>query len=128
MTANILTNTGTNIASAVSTPEHFISANGSSARITQASDFALDFEITATDNYVLRWDIAKSSGGLNEALVGNVKLVRHDAGATLIQLPGLSSKNDVIGIYDIQGRSLPQIQNGINIIKYSDGTTTKVMR
>ena len=128
VTANILTTTGTNIASAVSTPEYFISANGSSARITQASDFALDFEITATDNYVLRWDIAKSSGGLNEALVGNVKLVRHDAGATLIQLPGLSSKNDVIGIYDIQGRSLPQIQNGINIIKYSDGTTTKVMR
>lgn len=128
VTANILTTTGTNIASAVSTPEYFISANGSSARITQASDFALDFEITATDNYVLRWDIAKSSGGLNEALVGNVKLVRHDAGATLIQLPGSSSKNDVIGIYDIQGRSLPQIQNGINIIKYSDGTTTKVLR
>ena len=128
VTANILTTSGTNIASTVSTPEYFVSTNGSSARITKASDFALDFEITATDNYVLRWDVAKSSGGLNEALVGNIKLVRHDAGATLIQLPGLSSKNDVIGIYDIQGRSLPQLQNGINIIKHSDGTTTKVMK
>lgn len=128
VTAKVKTTTGTDIASLVATPEHFVSANGSSARITEANDFALDFEITTTGNYVLKWDVAKSSGGFNEALLGNVKLVRRDKDATAIQLTKASSANDVIGIYDIQGRALPRLQNGINIIKHTDGTTTKVMK
>lgn len=128
VTAKVQTTTGTDIASLVATPEHFVSANGSSARITEANDFALDFEITTTGNYVLKWDVAKSSGGFNEALLGNVKLVRRDKDATAIQLTKASSANDVIGIYDIQGRALPRLQNGINIIKHTDGTTTKVMK
>lgn len=128
VTAKVQTTTGTDIASLVATPKHFVSANGSSARITEANDFALDFEITTTGNYVLKWDVAKSSGGFNEALLGNVKLVRRDKDATAIQLTKASSANDVIGIYDIQGRALPRLQNGINIIKHTDGTTTKVMK
>lgn len=128
VTAKVQTTTGTDIASLLATPEHFVSANGSSARITEANDFALDFEITTTGNYVLKWDVAKSSGGFNEALLGNVKLVRRDKDATAIQLTKASSANDVIGIYDIQGRALPRLQNGINIIKHTDGTTTKVMK
>ncbi len=128
VTAKVQTTTGTDIASLLATPEHFVSANGSSARITEANDFALDFEITTTGNYVLKWDVAKSSGGFNEALLGNVKLVRRDKDATAIQLTKASLANDVIGIYDIQGRALPRLQNGINIIKHTDGTTTKVMK
>lgn len=37
------------------------------------------------------------------------------------------SEATVVGIYDITGMSHSEYVNGINIVKYSDGTTKKIM-
>lgn len=67
-----------NIKMVPSQPTAFISENGSSVRINNTTDFAIDFEITEADNYTVKWGIAKTSGGYSEALVGNIRLTRHD--------------------------------------------------
>ena len=38
----------------------------------------------------------------------------------------LCDQSDVNSIYDIQGNRLPKVQKGVNIIRYSDGTSKKV--
>ena len=40
----------------------------------------------------------------------------------------LMNTPDIIGIYDIRGHKLDEIHKGINIIKYRNGTSKKVMR
>ncbi len=129
LTACVQKTSGTNVKTLVSTPENFVSANGSSARITKTSDFNLDFEITETANYVLKWIVGKATGGgLSEALLGNVKLVRHDDATSIDFTTASASDSKVTSIYDAQGRKVPVLKNGINILKHADGTVTKVMR
>jgi len=109
----VQTATGTKVASLNSTPTTFVSENGSSARITQTTDFALDFDITTAGNYLLKWVVAKASGGLNEALVGNIKLVKHadDASITIIG-------DDITpaAIHNLQGQPLRHTQRGLNVV------------
>lgn len=33
---------------------------------------------------------------------------------------------DILYIYDINGRRIPELRKGINIIKYKDGSTRKI--
>jgi hypothetical protein len=49
---------------------------------------------------------------------------------TTAGIDGITTDADaeVIGIYDAQGRKLEEMQQGINIIRMSDGTTKKVIR
>ena len=49
---------------------------------------------------------------------------------TTAGIDGITTDADaeVIGIYDAQGRKLEEMQQGINIIRMSDGTTRKVIR
>lgn len=90
-------------------PAYQISENGSSARITQTTDNTLEFEITAAGNYTLRWVVAKGGSGLNEVLVGNIRLVKEgsDTSIAIVEEEGTSGV-----IYDILGRPVSQLQPG----------------
>ena len=116
ITAAVQTTGGKNVASKLSKPTAFVSANGSASRITQTTDFALEFEITSQANYLLKWTIAKATGGLSEGLVGNIRLVKNSdmedgIDTTILDLSG----NDDV-IYDLLGRRVMKMQkNGIYI-------------
>lgn len=116
LAASVQTLSGTVVKSLSSTPEYTISANGSSARVTQVTSKSLDFEITTSGNYVLKWVMSKSSAGLNEALVGNIKLIRHNDEPSGITSVEAESKRDN-AVYDLYGRRLLQVPDrGIYIM------------
>lgn len=106
VTAAVQTTGSKNVKSVSATPKQFVSANGSSARITATTDNVLDFDIETAANYLLKWTIAKASSNLNEALLGNVRLVRHEENGdeTLIELPGFAPAEQDGTTYDIMGR------------------------
>lgn len=115
--AYINTASGAKVTQLISTPKTSVSANGSSARITETTDKELDFTITTAGNYVLKWTIAAASNGLNEALLGNVKLVRHDdEEETAIPLITNESSTTSPVIYNIHGQRLTHLQRGVNIV------------
>lgn len=102
------TQSGSKVTSLSSTPTSFVSSNG--IRINQLSDFSLDFEISTEGNYLLKWYIAKSSGGLNEALIGNVRLVIHPEESSIQQTPTDLIADDAF--YDLLGRKVAQPRAG----------------
>lgn len=112
VTALVQTASGSTLKSLVSTPTTFVSENGSSARITQTTDFALEFEISQAGNYLLKWVVAKSSGGLNEALVGNISLLQHPDESSILTI---NADDEAPAIYNLQGQLLSHPQPGINI-------------
>lgn len=121
--------TGGNIASLSLRPHGFVSANGPSQRITNATDYCMDFEVTDEDDYVTKWIIDRSAGGYNEALVGNIRLVCHNGSVGAVTRPSSDAAGrEVVAICDIHGRRHATLQKGINIIKYSDGSVRKVIR
>lgn len=89
----------------VYTPTAIVSANGSSVRITETNDESLSFEITEQSNYILKWQLEKTNGGFNEALLGNVRLVCHDE-QTGIDIPVLSGSSTDDVLYDLSGRKI----------------------
>lgn len=121
ITAYVQTTGGAEVASVDATPQAYVSANGSSARITSTTDKQIDFTVTETGNYILKWEVAKAVGGLNEALVGNIRLVRHeDTGIT----PIASERTMTNVLYDASGRKVNNpsshglyIRNGKKAIK-----------
>lgn len=114
--AYVNTEKGAKVAQLAVSPKTSVSANGSSARITETTDKALDFEITTAGNYILKWTVAKASSGLNEALLGNIRLVRHDeevdTSISIFESNTQSSSN----IYNLNGQRLNKLQRGINIV------------
>ena len=93
------------------TPTAFVSINGASARITQTTDKVHTFEVTTAGNYILRWVVSKSQGGLTEGLVGNIKLYKNDASAITTLADEASETNSPT--FDLLGRpvSKPQPNN-----------------
>lgn len=118
---------GSNVKMIASKPTTYVSESGSSVRITKSTDFSMDFEITATANYLLKWTISKASSGMNEALLGNVKLVKKsDTGGEDAIIFAMDNEQDTPSeIYDLCGRRLNQLQKGINIVKIN-GVTKKI--
>lgn len=51
-----------------------------------------------------------------------------DEMATGIDENVIDVENKVVGIYDANGRKLNEMRNGLNIVKYSDGSTKKIMK
>lgn len=96
-------------ASQVAAPAYAISENGSSARITQTTDQELQFEVTESDFYVLRWVVPKSNGGLNEVLVGNIRLTRENTSSPIIQTESSEPSSTV---FDLLGRPVTQTERG----------------
>jgi len=95
--------TGTMVTSQSCTPKYFVSSGGSSVLITQTSDYKLEFEITEAGNYILKWTVAKASGGLNEALLGNVKLTYQETDAVQVIEQETASSD---ALYDLYGRKI----------------------
>ena len=58
-------------------PKYSISTYGSASRITQSTDLSIDFEVATAGNCILTWSIPGLSNGLNECLLGNVRLVKN---------------------------------------------------
>ena len=56
------------------------------------------------------------------------KVVFGDKNSTAIDGIEVDTDAEVIGIYDVQGRKLDEMQPGINIIRMSNGTTRKVVK
>lgn len=110
VTAQVQTAAGTKVQHLISTPTCTISSSGSSTRITETSDFNFDFEITTAGNYLLKWFIAKSSGGFNEALVGNIRLIRLED-SSIDEISIMDSSTDEV-IYDLLGRRVSEVRPG----------------
>jgi len=104
----VQTTAGKTIKQLTSTPKYMVSANGSSSRITQTTDKDLEFEITDAGNYLFKWTVAKASSNLNEALVGNIRLVRHDEASDIITI--LPKADDNADTYDLMGRKVNSLQ------------------
>lgn len=119
---------GTSVKTLSSKPTVYVSANGSSSRITKTTDKVLDFEIKTSGNYVLNWTVAQATGGLNEVLLGNVRLIKHDEQDGIVDIP-LFPGNEVIGVgdgqyYDLSGRKVANpvshgiyVKNGKKVLK-----------
>ncbi len=124
VTTYVQTSKSKRIKSSAGAPKTSISANGSASRITSTTDKELEFEITEAGDYILKWQVPQASSGLNEMLVGNIMLVRHDEETgmqTIIPL-NLPTSNE---LYDLNGRLVEKvnqkgiyIQNGKKILKH----------
>ena len=72
---------------------------------------------------LVRWDDPYNQGGTKVPPLEKLEVVLHDNGT------GINNINikDNGYIYDLQGRMIAKPQKGINIIRYSDSTTRKVL-
>ena len=123
-TVNTLVYTAANVkvASLPSTPTATVTENGASVRITQTTDFTLDFEVATAGDYLLKWVIAKSSGGLNEALVGNIRLVKHADAAAIVSVE--QDADDAAPAYNLMGQRRQSSEGGFCI----EGGIVKLLR
>lgn len=109
--AQVLKSSGVVIKALASTPKSYVSTNGSSSRITQTTDFKLEFEVTTAGNYLLKWIVNQASGGLNEALVGNIRLVRHEE-SNAIDVLEEEIATSISPLYDLYGRQVNTPSSG----------------
>lgn len=113
ITGSVELKSGTKVASLASSPKAYVTDKGSAVSINNQSDYAIEFDVETAANYVLRWTIAKSKGGLTEGLMGNVLLVRQNASGINDVIIGSSSEATT---YDLMGRKVSQPAKGIYII------------
>lgn len=59
----------------------------------------------------------------NQSMVIGIKPIRESSAVNPIPTPGTPQ---IIGIYNLNGVKLQEMQNGINIIRYTNGTCTKI--
>lgn len=116
LSAKVLNPDGTTLKSQVCTPTSQVSTNGASARITKTTDKTLEFEVTQEADYQLRWVIAKSSGGLTEALVGNIKLILVEDTSAISTLANEPADTDAT-TFDLMGRPVLNPQPNTLYIK-----------
>lgn len=115
VTAVVLTSGNNQVAKLVSTPKVAISDNGSSIRINETTDYVLDFELKSGGNHILKWIVAKPTGGMAETLLGNVKLVRHTDGSTGIKQEILLPASGDSAYYNLNGQRVGRDYHGIVI-------------
>lgn len=86
-----------------------------SVRITETTDNTIEFEVEESGDYILKWQVAKASSGMNEALVGNILLIRHDATGII----GIyDSENTDDYFFDLNGRRIAEpAKSGIYLYK-----------
>lgn len=115
VTAVVLTSGNNQVAKLVSTPKVAISDNGSSIRIIETTDYVLDFELKSGGNHILKWIVAKPTGGMAETLLGNVKLVRHTDESTGIKQEILLPASGDSAYYNLNGQRVGRDYRGIVI-------------
>ena len=104
-------------------------ANGStSANLTSAKTYELNFEVTEAGNYILRFqNNGANGGGYEEFLLLLCKL-------NTVEDPNLensiadmgSEEATVTAIYNLSGVRTNSLSKGVNILRMSDGSTKKV--
>lgn len=97
-------------------------ANGNtSANLSSAKEYKLEFDITEAADYVICFQNAGS--GFDEFLLLECRINSEPTGiSNLVDEPAR-----VVAIYDLQGRRHETLQPGINIVVNADGTTRKIM-
>ena len=98
-------------------------ANGvSSANVSSAQTYSLDFTINNAGKYVISF---KSAGGFSEYLLLACQLKKTG------EVDGISSlaagQHDGQTVYSLDGTRRPAISRGLNIVRSADGKTRKVM-
>jgi len=89
--------------------------------------FVMTYDFADNQTYYIVFPagmVQNAAGDMNEKIVltlfgGNMSGVE-DVNVT-------DTEAKVVGIYDINGRQLSEVQHGINILRYSDGSARKVM-
>lgn len=101
-------------------------ANGStSANLTSAKTYTLDFDITAAGKYIIRFQNESStSSGYTEYLLLQCR-INTSAATDIIQLT--STGQQPAAYYSLSGTPLPSPQRGINIVRTADGKTRKIL-
>lgn len=122
VTMKVTTTGSKTIKSASGAPKVMISANGTSSRITAVTEKELAFDIADEGNYILKWQVPQASSGLNEMLVCDINLVKHEENGEDVIIPlNLPQSGKT---FDLNGRQItaPQkgiyIQNGKKYLKY----------
>ena len=80
----------------------------------------------------LRWYldiIDRSTGNSSSAKAGEISIVAIEEGEVtgIANIEG-GTDNKIVSIFDANGRKMNGFQKGLNIVKYSDGTTKKIMK
>ena len=73
--------------------------------------------------------IDRNSGNSSLAKTGNISIVAIDED----EVTGIANiengiDNKIVSIFDVNGRKMNGFRKGLNIVKYSDGTTKKIMK
>lgn len=79
----------------------------------------------------LRWyleAIDRTTGESSLAKTGEISIVAIDDEVTGIANIENGSDNKIVSIFDANGRKMNGFQKGLNIVKYSNGTTKKIMK
>ncbi|MBQ8051169.1 MAG: glycosyl hydrolase family 98 [Bacteroidaceae bacterium] len=119
--ASILDSEGTTVAQSgvcSATPN----ANGSTtANLTSARTYELEFDIAQAGNYVIR--LANNGSGFDEFLLLDCRL-NTAVPTSVSQIPLESTPT---AVYDLSGRRRPAIGKGLNIVRTADGQVRKVL-
>ena len=87
---------------------------------------------TSTKNSLsaYRWYMDVTSRDNDQVALGKVSfiVIDEDEEATGIENVEASTNDSIIAIYDVNGRKLNALQNGVNIVKYADGTIKKISK
>lgn len=100
-------------------------ANGSqSADVNSATPNTLNFTISEKGNYVINFS---SGGGYPEFLLLDCYITRGETdGIALLSKQDEGAKT-IVGIYNAAGVKILGLQQGLNVLKYADGSTRKIV-
>ena len=100
-------------------------ASGStSANLSTAAENTLGFNITTKDNYVINFS---ADAGYNEYLLLECSIKKDDTDRIIGILTQQPQQSTVIGIYNASGVRLSHLQQGLNIVRYANGSTRKII-
>ena len=95
-----------------------------SADVTSTTANTLEFMVTEKGNYVINFT---SEAGFPELLLLDCHITRSETDGITGLINQKAEGQVVIAIYDTAGIRLDRLQRGLNIVRYSDGSTRKIM-
>lgn len=95
-----------------------------SADVTSASVNTLEFMVTEKGNYLINFT---SEAGFPEFLLLDCHITRSETDGIARLVDQKTDSQVLVTIYDTAGVRLDRLQRGINIVRYSDGSTRKIM-
>lgn len=103
-------------------------ANGSaSASLTSAAVTEIPFTVTASGNYIIHFGDVTSTGGYHEFLLLECRVSKTDVtGIAQHQMSPVNQSS--AAIYSSTGMKRQNLQRGVNILRFADGTTRKLLQ